>query len=138
VLGNGGTGEFLAQQAGQEQQRTAWPVSRDNVLGLPGCIAGDQDYTADGLAADLSDVVLEKAVVAAWTGEPVLLTVIQRADGDYDGTDGLRALHDAVQERALHGGVASHVIQPRRAVVFKSGIAATEILGKDVAFCGHA
>jgi len=28
VLGNGGPGELLAQQAGKEQQRAAWPVTR--------------------------------------------------------------------------------------------------------------
>jgi hypothetical protein len=59
-----GAGELLAQQARQEQQRAAWPVTRHDLLGLPGGVAGDQDDTADGLAADLSDVVLEEAVVA--------------------------------------------------------------------------
>jgi hypothetical protein len=54
------------------------------VLGLPGVVAGHQDDTADGLAADLSDVVLEEALLAAGAGELVLLAVIQRADGDHD------------------------------------------------------
>ena len=63
VLGNGGAGEFLAQQAGKEQQRAAWSITRHDVLGLPR-VAGDQDDTADGLAPNLTDVVLEEAVVA--------------------------------------------------------------------------
>src|SRR5215470_2916463 len=84
ALGIGGTVELLAQQAGQEQQRTAWPVARHDVLGLPGVVADDQDNTADGLAADLSDVVLEEAVLATGAGKLVLLAVIQRADGDHD------------------------------------------------------
>jgi len=84
VLGIGGAGELLAQQAGQEQQRAAWPVARHDVLGLPSVVAGDQDDTADGFAADLSDVVLEEAVLAAGAGKLVLLAVIQRADGDHD------------------------------------------------------
>src|SRR5713226_1178692 len=78
VLGVGGAGEFFAHQAGQEQQRAPWPVVRRDVLGLPGGVASDQDDTADGLAADLSGVVLEPAVVAAGTGELDLLVVIQR------------------------------------------------------------
>ena len=65
MLGKRGAGELLVQQAGKEQQRAAWPVTRHDVLGLPGGVAGDQDDTADGLAADLSDVVLEEAVLAA-------------------------------------------------------------------------
>ena len=84
VLGIGGVGELLAHQAGQEQQRTAWPVVRHDVLGLPGGVAGDQDDTADGLAADLSGVVLEEAVVAGGADEVELLVLIQRADGDQD------------------------------------------------------
>src|SRR5205823_14632327 len=69
VLGIGGVGELLAHQAGQEQQRAAWPVVRHDVLGLSGGVAGDQDDTADGLAADLSGVVLKPAVVAVGAGE---------------------------------------------------------------------
>ena len=84
VPGNGGPGELLAQQAGKEQQRAAWPVTRHDVLRLPGVVAGDEDDTADGLAADLSDVVLEEAVVGVGAGVLVLLAVIQRADGDHD------------------------------------------------------
>ena len=48
------SGELLAQQAGKEQQRSARPVTRHNVLGLPGGVAGDEDDTADGLAAATS------------------------------------------------------------------------------------
>ena len=40
VLGNRSPGELLAQQAGKEQQRAAWPVTRHDVLGLPGGVAG--------------------------------------------------------------------------------------------------
>jgi hypothetical protein len=35
VLGNGGAGELLVHQAGEEQQRVAWPVVHHDVLGLP-------------------------------------------------------------------------------------------------------
>jgi hypothetical protein len=66
------------------QPQPAWPVTRHDVLGLPGGVAGDEDYTADGLVADPSDAVLEEAVVAVGAGELVLLAVIQRADGDHD------------------------------------------------------
>jgi len=75
---------FLRSRRDSEQQRAAWPVIRHDALGLPGGVAGDQDDTADGLAADLSDVVLEEAVVAVGASELVLLAVIHRADGDDD------------------------------------------------------
>jgi hypothetical protein len=35
--------------------------------------------TADGLAADLSDVVLDEAVLAVGAGELVLLAIIQKS-----------------------------------------------------------
>ena len=54
------------------------------MLGLPGGVTGDQDDTADGLTVDLSDVVLEEAVVAVRASELVLLAVIQRADSEHD------------------------------------------------------
>src|SRR6266550_1352812 len=57
VLGNSGAREPLTQQTGKEQQRAAWPVTRHDVLGLPGGVIGDQDDTADRLAVDLSYVV---------------------------------------------------------------------------------
>src|SRR5713226_9636455 len=81
VLGVGGAGEFFGHQAGQEQQRAPWPVVRRDVLGLPGGVASDQDDTADGLAADLSGVVLKEAVAAHGADEVELLVLIQRADG---------------------------------------------------------
>src|SRR5204863_9331451 len=68
VLGNGGAGELLAEQTGKQQYRAAWPVARDNVLGLPGSVAGDENDTADGLAVDLSDVVLDPVVLAVRAG----------------------------------------------------------------------
>ena len=64
MLGYGGAGELLRQQAGKEQHGTAWPVTRHDLFRLPGGVEADQDDTADGLATDLCDVVLEKAVVA--------------------------------------------------------------------------
>src|SRR6266481_578427 len=80
VLGNRSACELLTQQTGKEQQRSAWPVTRHDVLGLPGGVIGDEHDTADRLAVDLSDVVLEEAVVAVRASELVLLAVIQRAD----------------------------------------------------------
>ena len=77
MLGQGGAGELLAHQAGQEQERGAWPVVRHDVLGLPGGVAGNQNDTADGLAADLSGVVLEEAVVADGADEVERLGLIQ-------------------------------------------------------------
>src|SRR5438552_3541102 len=65
-------------------KRAAWPVTRHYVLGLPGGVIGDQHDTADRLAVDLSDVVLEEAVVAVRASELVLLAVIQRADSEHD------------------------------------------------------
>src|SRR5690242_1920580 len=50
VLGNRGAGELLSQQTGKEQQRAAWPVTRHDVLGLPGGVIVDQDDAADRLA----------------------------------------------------------------------------------------
>src|SRR5262245_31545837 len=88
MLGNGGSGELLAQQTGQQEQRAEWPVTRHDVLGLPGGVALDEDNAADGLATNLGDVVFEEVVVAAGADELVLLAVIQRADGDHDGPDG--------------------------------------------------
>jgi hypothetical protein len=45
-------------------------VVHHDVLGLPAGIAGNQDHNAGGLAADLSGVVLDEAVVAV--GPPKL------------------------------------------------------------------
>jgi len=84
MLGDGGASELLGQQAGKEHNRAAWPVTRHDVLGLPGGVTGDQDDTADGLTVDFSDVVLEKAVVAVGAGELELLTLIHRADSEHD------------------------------------------------------
>src|SRR6476660_6367138 len=64
VLGIWRAGELLAEQAGHEQQRAAWPVVRCDVLGLPGGVSGDQADTANGLAADPGGVVLDERVVA--------------------------------------------------------------------------
>src|SRR6266568_1400156 len=112
MLTIGGAGELLAQQAGQDQQRAAWPVVRRDVPGLPGGVAGNQDDRADGLAADLSGVVLEEAVVAVGAGEVELPVLIQLANVDHDCPDGLRALHGAVQRRALEGDVVGQVVMP--------------------------
>src|SRR6266550_3248550 len=83
VLGDRGARELVTQQTGKEQKRAAWPVTRHDVLGLPGGVIGDEHHTADGLAVDLSDVVLEEAVVTVRASELVLLAVIQRADSDH-------------------------------------------------------
>src|ERR1700733_3140559 len=91
VLGIGGAGELLAHQVGQEQQRTAWPVVRGDVLGLPGGVPGHEDGTANRFAADLSCVVLEPAVLAVGAGEVELLGLVQRADGAHDCPNALRA-----------------------------------------------
>src|SRR5258708_37477957 len=93
MTGDRGAGELLAQQAGKVDQRAAWPVTRHDVLGLPGGVTGDQNDTADGLTVDFGDVVLEEAVVAVGAGEPELLVLIQRADGEHDRPDGFPALH---------------------------------------------
>jgi hypothetical protein len=75
---------FSPSRREKSSSEPAWPVTRHDVLGLPGGVAGDQDDTADGLAADLSDVVLEEAVIAIRPSELVLLAVIQRTDGEHD------------------------------------------------------
>jgi hypothetical protein len=59
-------------------------VVHHDVLGLPGGVAGNHPDNAEGLAADLSGVVLEEAVVAVVTGEVELLVLIQRFGGDHD------------------------------------------------------
>src|SRR5215831_15656995 len=74
-------GEVLAHQPGHEQQCGAGPVVGDDVLRLPGGVAGDQDGVADLLAADPGGVVLQEAVLAVRAGEAELLVVIERADG---------------------------------------------------------
>ena len=71
---------FSRSRREKSSSDAAWPVTRHDVLGLPGGVTGDQDDTADGLTVDLSDVVLEEAVVAVGAGELELLVVIQRAD----------------------------------------------------------
>src|SRR5262245_19556797 len=100
-LGKRGTGESLAHQAGQEQHRTAWPVVHHDVLSLPGRVAGNGDDNRGGLALDRSGVLLDEAVVAVVADEAELLVLIDLAGGEHDGTDGLRALCDALHERAL-------------------------------------
>src|SRR5262245_33641280 len=116
VLGEGGACELLAHQASEEQHRAARPVVHHYVLGLPGSVAADRDDNAGGLAADLTGVVLEEAVIAVIAGEAELLVLIQLAGGDHDRTDGLRALRDPLHRRALPGDVVGQVVQPPRVI----------------------
>ena len=62
----------------------------------------------DRCAADLGGVVLDEAVVAPGADEVEVLTVVQLAGGADDGENGFRALHRAVEQRSLRGGVAGH------------------------------
>jgi hypothetical protein len=64
VLGKGGASELFVHQAGEEQQRLAWPMVHHDVQGLPVGVAGHRADDAEGLALDLRGVVLEEAVVA--------------------------------------------------------------------------
>ena len=97
MFGNGGTRELLTQQAGEVHHRGARPIARDDVLGLAGVVALNQDDTTERLAVDFSDagrdgaqrqpsghVVLDPAVVAIGADELELLAVIQRLDGEHD------------------------------------------------------
>jgi hypothetical protein len=70
-----------------------------------------------------------KLEVADGADEVELLGLIQRADGDQDGPDGLGALRDAVHRRTLDGDVVGQAVQPRRVVVGEaaSGIAAFQV-----------
>jgi hypothetical protein len=94
VLAIAGTGEVLAYQPGQEQQRGPGPIVGHDVLRLPGGVAGDQHDVAELLIADPGGVVLEEAILAVRAGEVELLGVLQRADVGHDGTDRLGALRD--------------------------------------------
>src|SRR5262249_47072263 len=132
VSGIGSAGELLARQAGQEQQRAAWPVVRGDVAGVPVRIATDKDGAGDRLATDSSDVVLDPTVlVAIGSGEVELLAVIQRAEGTHDGPDGLGAFGCTIKQRPLYGDIFGQVVQPRRVVVGEppSGITAPQIRG---------
>src|SRR5215470_2352844 len=84
VPGKRGAGELLAHQAGEEEHGAAWPVVHHYVLRLPGWVAGNRHNHAGRLAADLTGVVLEEAVVAVVAGEAELLVLIQLAGGDHD------------------------------------------------------
>src|SRR5215471_3338676 len=77
VLGNGGAGEFICQQAGEVHHRGAWPITRYDALGLPSGVALDQHDTADWIAADFSDVVLEPAVLAVRADKLKLLAAVE-------------------------------------------------------------
>src|SRR5262245_27242421 len=94
--GEWGAGERLAHQAGQEQDRAAWPVVHHDVLGLPGGVALDRDHNGGGLALDRSGVLLDEAVVAVVAGEAELLALIDLAGRQHDGADGLRPLRHAL------------------------------------------
>src|SRR5215510_2706608 len=83
VLGNRRPGEFPRQQAGEAHDRSAWPITRYDMLGLPSVVALDQYDTADWLAANFGDVVLEPAVVPVRADKLKLLAVIQRLDGQH-------------------------------------------------------
>jgi len=96
-LGIRGLGYLLTHQAGQEQQRAARPVVRGDVLGLTGSVTPDHDGAADRLAADMSCVVLEPAVVAVGAGEVELLVLVQRADRADDCSNRVWAERRAVQ-----------------------------------------
>ena len=61
---DGGAGELLADQPGQEQQRAARPVVAHDALRLPGGVVVDQGDVADRLAADPGGVILDLAVLA--------------------------------------------------------------------------
>jgi hypothetical protein len=65
----------------------------------PAAFARDEDDAADGLAADLSGVVLEETVVASRAGEVDCLVLIERADGADNLAD------DATVEGSLRRGV---------------------------------
>src|SRR5215813_4201488 len=129
MLGNRSAGELLAQQAGQEKQRAAWPVIRHDVLGLATGISRHEDDTLDRFAADVCGVVLKDAGVAVRADEVELLLVIERADTDKDGPDGLGAVRDAVHRGALYGDVVGQVVQPCRVVVREalSGLASSVV-----------
>ena len=99
MLGLRGGGELLAQQAGDEQHRAARPVVHDQMLGLTGGAAGNRDDNAGGLAVDLRGVVLKEAVVTVGAGVVEVLELVEFLGGDRDGTNRLRALHDAFYRR---------------------------------------
>jgi hypothetical protein len=86
VLSKGCAGEFLKHQAGEEQQRAAWSVVHNGVLGLRGGVAGNHDDNADVLAANLNGaltgrrrhVIRDTAVDLGFT--PTLLSPDVRRD----------------------------------------------------------
>src|SRR5215217_3355138 len=112
VFGDGGAGELLVHQTGEEQQRVAWPVIHHEVLGLPSGIASDRDDYVEGLASHLCGVVLQETVVAVVASEVEVLELIQLAGLHHDGTYGLRAFRGAVHRRGLKGDVVGQVVQP--------------------------
>lgn len=59
------------------EQRAAWAIAGDDVLGFSHVIAGDQHDVSNGVPADVGDVVLQEAVLAVGTGELVRLLVVQ-------------------------------------------------------------
>ena len=117
VPGQVGTGEVLAEQPGDEQDRAARPVVDHDVLSLAGRVAVDLDDHAGGLAADRGDVVLEEAVVAVGPVVVELLELVQRLGGDDHVLDVRRAAGRAVHRRRLERDVVGQVVQPGRVVV---------------------
>jgi hypothetical protein len=80
-------------------------VEYREALGLPGVVAVYRDDNAGGMAQDVAGVLLDVGVVVVVAGEAEYLVFIQRAGGDHDGMDGLRAPRGADHRGTLQGGV---------------------------------
>jgi hypothetical protein len=84
VLSKLSAGELLEHQAGEQQQRAAWPVVHYDVLDHPVGVAANNDDNAAGLAVDRSGVVLQEAIAAAGTEVVEVLVLLQRFGGEHN------------------------------------------------------
>src|SRR6516165_870257 len=143
VLRVRGADELLVEQAREVDHGADRPIARDDVLGLPGGVAGYEDDAAERLVVDPGDVVLEPSVVPPRAREVELLRVaIERSYGGHDRPNALGALHGAVQHRTLDGRVVCDVVEPGGVVPGKLRVAARQIprgafLSQGFAVDGH-
>jgi hypothetical protein len=78
VRGEGGAGELLIHEVGEQQQRASRPVVHHDIVHHPVGVAANDDDNPAGPAVNLSGVVLKKAIVAAGTDVVEVLVLIQR------------------------------------------------------------
>lgn len=99
---------------GLQAPLVCWSVVHHEVLGLPGCVAGNRDDSAGGSALDQTCVLLDKAFVAVVASELELALLTQLAGAEHEFSEFLCAMQCAFYRRALPGRVVGKVTHLQR------------------------